>query len=49
MLVQMEISQTREYSADRLGAEICDRSLSLASALGKFDCSSKIIDTNTAE
>jgi heat shock protein HtpX len=35
MLVQMAISRTRKYSADRLTAEICDRLLRLASALGK--------------
>jgi heat shock protein HtpX len=35
MLVQMAISRTRKYSADRLTAEICDRLLRLAPALGK--------------
>ena len=33
MLVQMAISRTREYSADRLGAEICGNPMWLARAL----------------
>ncbi|MGG7565038.1 zinc metalloprotease HtpX [Rhodovulum sp. DZ06] len=36
MLVQMMISRTREYSADRLGAEICGNPLWLASALARL-------------
>ena len=36
MLIQMAISRTREYSADRGGAAICGNPLWLASALGKI-------------
>jgi heat shock protein HtpX len=37
MLVQMAISRTREFSADRLGAEICRHPLWLARALQKIE------------
>ena len=49
MMVQMAISRTREYAADRMGAEICGRPLWLASALERLDSASKQIDNPVAE
>src|SRR3546814_19889805 len=36
MLVQMAMSRTREYAADRAGAEMAARPLALASAVNKL-------------
>lgn len=49
MLVQMAISRTREYEADRIGAEICGNPLWLAAALEKLDAGARRIDNGAAE
>ena len=48
-LVQMGISRGREYEADRIGAEISKRPLSLASALLKISNAAEQIPNPTAE
>lgn len=48
-LVQMAISRTREYEADRIGAEICGQPLWLASALAKISNGAARIPNVTAE
>jgi heat shock protein HtpX len=49
MLVQMAISRTREYAADRRGAEICGDPLWLASALRKIEAAAHRIPNADAE
>ena len=49
MLVQMAISRTREYSADRAGAEICGQPMWLARALQKIEQLARRIVNPTAE
>jgi heat shock protein HtpX len=49
MLVQMAISRTREYAADRLGAQIAGQPLWLASALSKIAGAAHHIENDTAE
>ena len=49
MLVQTAISRTREFEADRVGAEICGKPLWLADALAKLDEAARRIDNHRAE
>lgn len=48
-LVQMAISRTREFEADRRGAEISGQPQALASALSKIAGQAKVIDNHRAE
>ena len=49
MLVQFAISRSREYEADRVGAAICGRPRSLASALAKISNGAAQIPNYNAE
>jgi len=49
MLVQMAVSRTREYAADRRGAQICGNPLWLASALEKIAQNTNHIPNDQAE
>jgi heat shock protein HtpX len=49
MIIQMAISRSREYDADRMGAEICGNPLWLASALAKLEAGVAHIPNADAE
>ncbi|MFT3967976.1 MAG: zinc metalloprotease HtpX [Sphingobium sp.] len=49
MIVQMAISRTREYGADRAGAEISGNPRALASALARIAGAAQAIPNHTAE
>lgn len=49
MMIQMMISRTREYSADRMGGEICGNPLWLASALQRISGAARSHPMQSAE
>ena len=49
MIVQMAISRTREYAADRMGAEISGKPMALASALNRISEAARRIPNEPAE
>ena len=49
MMVQMAISRTREYAADKTGAEICGNPMALASALHKLHQGAEVTNNDAAE
>jgi heat shock protein HtpX len=51
MLIQMAISRSREFQADKTGAQICGRPLSLANALERLEVGNQRLpmDVNPAQ
>lgn len=49
MLIQMAISRSREYNADRIGAEICGNPAWLASALQRIQAAARGVQMESAE
>ena len=49
MVVQMAVSRSREYEADRVGAEICGQPMWLASALAKISNAAHLVPNMPAE